>query len=81
MRLTRNKREREFLAFTSKEFQIESDSLNLKTEYRSLANWSSLNALIFVAAIHDKYGVLITSSELSKSKTLRDLYALIYKIE
>lgn len=70
-------RKLDFLRFTAKEFQVEYSSLSLQTEYRNLPGWSSLNALIFISAIHDEYGVLVSSTDLSKSKTLGDLIAII----
>tara|TARA_R110000868_G_scaffold45840_1_gene151797 strand:+ start:809 stop:1039 length:231 start_codon:yes stop_codon:yes gene_type:complete len=69
--------ELDFLSFTSKEFQVEYSSLSMQTEYRNLPNWSSLNALIFISAIHDAYGVLISSTDLSRATTLGDLFAII----
>ena len=77
MKLAGELSEWDFLNFTSKEFQVGQSALNLQTEYRSLPNWSSLNALIFISAIHDLYGVLISSTDLSKSKTLGDLFGMI----
>ena len=66
-----------FLRFTAKEFQVEYSSLSFQTEYRNLPSWSSLNALIFISAINDEYEVLISSTALSKAKTLGDLFAII----
>ena len=76
-KLTGELSEYDFLNFTSKEFQVGQSVLSLQTEYRGLPNWSSLNALIFISAIHDLYGVLISSTDLSKSKTLGDLFGMI----
>ena len=69
--------ELKFLSFTSKEFQVQDGSTSLSTEFRDLPNWSSLNALIFISAINDAFGVLISSTDLSKSKTLGDLFTII----
>jgi|AntAceMinimDraft_5_1070358.scaffolds.fasta_scaffold191716_2 acyl carrier protein len=77
MRETRELSELDFLNFTSKEFQVEHSVLSSQTEYRNLPNWSSLHALLFISAINDAYGVLISSNELSKSKTLGDLFDMI----
>ncbi len=77
MKLAGELNELDFLSFTSGEFQVEQSVLSLQTEYRSLPNWSSLNALIFISAINDVYGVLISSTDLSQSKTLGDLFAMI----
>jgi acyl carrier protein len=69
--------ESEFINFTAREFQLKPNELDLSDEFRNLRNWSSLNALIYISAINDNYGVLISSTELSKSKTLENLYHLI----
>jgi acyl carrier protein len=66
-----------FLQFTAKEFLVENGTLSLQTKFRNLPNWSSLNALIFISAVHDFYGVLISSADLSKSKTLGDLFNMV----
>lgn len=68
-----------FLTFASNEFMVEFDSLSLNTEFRNLPSWSSLNALIFISAINDKYGVLISSTDLSNSKNLGDIFTIIQK--
>jgi acyl carrier protein len=67
----------EFLTFTAAEFQLKRNELSISTEFRNLPFWSSLNALIFISAIHDESGVLLSSSDLSKSKTLGDLFTMI----
>lgn len=67
----------EFLIFTAEEFKIKPNELIVTDQFRNLPGWSSLNALIFISAINESYGVLISSSDLSKSKTLEDLYHLI----
>ena len=77
MKLAKQLSELDFLSFTAKEFQVEQNVLSLQTEFRSLPNWSSLNALIFISAINDTYGALISSTDLSKSNTLGDLFAMI----
>ncbi|MDB4061271.1 acyl carrier protein [Vicingaceae bacterium] len=69
--------ELKFLSFTSKEFQVQDGLPSMATEFRDLPNWSSLNALIFISAINDAFGVLISSTDLSKSKTLGDLFTII----
>ena len=70
---------KEFLAFTAAEFQEEKNSLLLSTRFRDLSSWSSLNALIYISNIHDKYGVYLSSVELSKSNDLNDILNLIQK--
>ncbi|MFT6166582.1 MAG: acyl carrier protein [Vicingaceae bacterium] len=68
---------KEFLAFTAAEFQEEKDSILLSTQFRDLSSWSSLNALIYISNIHDRYGALLSSVELSKSNVLNDIFNLI----
>jgi len=77
MKLAGELGELDFLSFSANEFQVGQSVLSLQTEFRCLPNWSSLNALIFISAINDEYGVLISSTDLSKSKTLGDLFDMI----
>ena len=67
----------DFLNFTALEFQVAENAISLSTEFRNFSAWSSLNALIFISNIHDKYGVLISSVDLAKSKNLNDIFDLI----
>lgn len=69
--------ETDFLEFTAKELLVDADKISLSTIFRDLPRWSSLNALIYVSRIKEKYNVMITSQQLASSKSLGDIYMLI----
>lgn len=66
--------ELEFLQIIAEELEIDSEELNLETEFRSIPNWSSLNALLVVSRINDETDVLISTSDLANCKTLKDIF-------
>lgn len=69
--------EKEFLFFTAQEFNVEENSINLSTNFKNLSVWNSLNALIYIASINEKYNILISSNELASSNSLKELYELL----
>ncbi len=66
--------ELEFLQIIAEELEVDSEELNLETEFRSIPNWSSLNALLVVSRINDETDVLISTSDLANCKTLKDIF-------
>lgn len=71
--------EEQFIMFVANEFQVELETVSIGMEFRALTKWNSLNALLFIAAIHDNYEVLISSIELSELKTFDEILELIRK--
>ena len=47
------------------------------TEYKKLADWSSIFSLIVIAMVDDIYGQTLTGEDLRNTKTLAELYHLI----
>lgn len=72
--------ETDFLEFTAKELLVDADKISLSTIFRDLPRWSSLNALIYVSRIKEKYNVMISSQQLAASKSLGDIYMLIQAV-
>jgi len=66
-----------FLSFSATEFQVDVTTIQEETQFRQLDGWSSLNALIFISNIHDKFNVLISSSDLATLTTFGDIFQLI----
>lgn len=63
-------------------FLEELDVVDLKdiktsTNFIRIPGWDSINALVIIAMIEEKFEVRLTSSDLEKSKTIEDLYNLI----
>jgi hypothetical protein len=66
-----------FLEFTANELMVSLNEINFETEFRSISSWSSLNALIYISSINEETTVFISSSDLAKLISIRDLYNLI----
>lgn len=66
-----------FLSFVSTELQCQ-ETLHLTSEFKRLSEWSSLNALLLVAAIHEKTNVSIHSGLLKEWNTFGDFYQYIF---
>lgn len=66
-----------FLRFTATELMIPLEKISFETEFRQIPTWSSLNALIYISRINEETNVLISTSDLVKSKTIEDIYQMI----
>lgn len=51
--------------------------ITLSSSIRNLKEWSSLQTLIIVTAIDEKYGVILTEEDFRLSQTVKDLYERI----
>lgn len=67
----------EFIQLTAEELLTDFNVLKPETQFRTLPNWSSLNALLLISKINEKTGVFISSADLSELNTLEDIYTLI----
>ncbi|MCE2740455.1 MAG: hypothetical protein LW669_03095 [Sphingobacteriales bacterium] len=63
-----------FLNFTAQELNVPIQNLHEQITFKNIPTWSSLNALLYLARIHNETGVLLSSTELSELNTLRDLF-------
>ncbi len=61
------------------ELNISAEMLTLNNKFRELPNWSSLNALLFVAKINEETGILISSADLADMITLSDIHHYLIK--
>lgn len=57
----------------------EADGINENTQFRQLEEWSSMQALIVIAAIDEHFGVTLPEREFREAKTVGDLYQLTKK--
>ncbi|MCB0756446.1 MAG: acyl carrier protein [Flavobacteriales bacterium] len=57
----------------------EADGINENTQFRQLEEWSSMQALIVIAAIDEHFGVTLPEREFREAKTVGDLYRLTKK--
>ncbi len=66
-----------FLGFVASELMIAETEITFETEFRKIATWSSLNALIFISRINEELDVLISSADLAAIKTINEIYNLV----
>ncbi|MEM0999382.1 MAG: acyl carrier protein [Bacteroidota bacterium] len=48
-----------------------------ETEFRQLAEWSSMQSLIVIASFDWEYGVTMSAEEMKSARTVADLYAIV----
>jgi len=69
-----------FTGKIAKEIELpETTVLQPDEEFRQLAEWSSMNALIVLAFINLEYEKSFTAQDLIACKTMRDVYNVISK--
>lgn len=57
--------------------EIEQNSISLETEFRSIAEWSSLSALLIISMIDSEYNVSITGDDIRNAITVKDLFKIV----
>ncbi len=71
----------DFLDFTAEELLVDRGEVSADMPFREIRTWSSLNALVFISRISDEMNVLVSSSDLARCTTLKDIYELIKAAE
>jgi acyl carrier protein len=66
----------EFLTVFNSLFQVGSDNIDGNTKFRDLDEWSSMQALIVIAAVDEHYGVTIVERDFRGATTVADLHQL-----
>ena len=69
----------DFLSVFRSLFQDSPDSIVETTLFRELEEWSSMQALIVIAAIDEHFGVTIAEKDFRAAQTVADLYSLTLK--
>jgi len=67
-----------FLEVFSSLFQ-ERDVITANSKFRELEEWSSMQALIVIAAIDEHFGITIPERDFRAAQTVSDLYKLTLK--
>lgn len=67
----------DFIELVENELSLEKNELNASTEFRSIRTWSSLNALVLLARIHEETAKLLTASDLASCTTIEDIHKQI----
>ena len=68
----------EFIKVIEVEFEdVAPGTIQAAHVFREIEGWSSMLALILIAKVDSDFDVTITAEELSKSKTIDDLYQVV----
>jgi len=68
----------EFIGKIENEFEdVDKGSLKPESQFRDSFEWTSVNALIFIAMVNTEYDVTITAEDLRDSKTIEDIFNII----
>lgn len=68
----------EFLKRFCEELEdVDLTKIDTSTDFKNIEGWDSLAALSIIAMIDEEFEIRITGSEMTKSKTIEDLYNLI----
>lgn len=59
--------------------ELEPGEIQPGSEFRQLAEWSSMQALIVIASFDWEYGVTITAEELKGATTVEDLFNIVHQ--
>ena len=69
---------KEFIQKIEVEFEeLELGTLKEDTDFRALDEWSSMHALIIIALIDVEYEVVVNGEDLSKIRTVRELFDMV----
>lgn len=70
----------DFISKIEDEFEdITPGTLKPESKFRSVVDWNSVNALIFIALMSNEYDVVINGSDIEKSQTVTDLFEIVKK--
>ncbi len=65
----------DFVSCFAAQFEhAESNGISAETEFHQLESWNSMQALIVIAAMDQKFGIGPDGDDIRESKTLHDLY-------
>ncbi|MDX9905774.1 MAG: acyl carrier protein [Bacteroidales bacterium] len=68
----------DFIARIEEEFDdLEPGKLKPESNFREVFEWNSINALILIALVKTNYDVAINAEDITKSKTVNDLYKIV----
>jgi acyl carrier protein len=68
----------DFLEILKEEFPDETDKITADFQFRNLDTWSSMQALLFIAFIDEKFDFLLTPEQIKNAKTFSDIHKIIF---
>ena len=70
----------DFISRIEEEFDdLEPGALKPASNFREVFEWNSINALILIAMVKTEYDVTINAVDITKSKTVKDLYSIVHE--
>jgi len=63
--------------FTEQFDETDANEFKADTEFKMLADWSSMVALSIIAMVDDEYGITIKGDDIRNSKTIEDLFTIV----
>jgi acyl carrier protein len=68
----------EFIGKFAEQFdRTDADQIKADTEFRALAEWSSLIALSVIAMVDEEYDVTLKGDDVRNSKTIEDIFNVV----
>ena len=68
----------EFVKKFAEQFdETDASEFRADTEFRTLADWSSMTGLMIIGMVDDEYGVTIKGDDIRKSETIEDLFNIV----
>lgn len=68
----------DFISRIEEEFDdLEPGALKPESNFREVFEWNSINALILIALVKTNYDVVINAEDITKSKTVIDLFKIV----
>ena len=67
----------EFIAIFKESFDVLETSISSNTIYKEIDEWTSMQALFFIAHLDDKIGVVLSAEDLIETKTIEDLFQIV----
>lgn len=63
--------------FASQLDDTDASEIKAETLFHDLDEWSSLSALSIIAMVDEEYDVILNGDDLTKSKTIEDLFNIV----
>jgi len=68
----------DFIAKFAEQFdETDVNEFKANTEFRKLAEWTSMTALMIIAMVNDEYNIIIKGDDIRKSITIEDLFNIV----
>jgi acyl carrier protein len=68
----------EFVKYFAEQFErVDKNEIRVDSKFRSLEEWSSMQALFIIAMVDEKFGLVLTGDDIKECQTVGDLYQVL----